>query len=237
MTAAESLASRWEVVRGRVAAACKKAGRDPAEVGVVAVSKTVPPEQIAEAYRAGVRIFGENYVQDALSKMEVLTSAGTCSEAEWHFVGSLQSNKARQVAGRFALIHSLDLWSLAKELDKESRKTGRPVRCLIEINVAGEDTKSGLAPGELRAFAEKISQETVLVVEGVMSFPPWAQDAEKARPYFKKTKEWAAELESWGLPRISGKTLSMGVTGDFEVAIEEGATLVRIGTALFGTRS
>ncbi|MFH1018313.1 MAG: YggS family pyridoxal phosphate-dependent enzyme [Pseudomonadota bacterium] len=232
-----SFSDRWQTVQGSVARACKRAGRNPAEVQIVAVSKTVPADGIAEAYRAGVRIFGESYVQEALPKIDALASEGECSGTEWHFVGALQSNKARQAVTRFALIHSLDRWSLAKELDKEAKKASRTVRCLIEINVAGEATKSGVSPNELRAFAERISGETGLIVEGVMSFPPLAEDPELTRPYFRKTRECTSELERWGLPRVTGKTLSMGVTSDFEVAIEEGATLVRIGTALFGSRS
>jgi pyridoxal phosphate enzyme (YggS family) len=139
--------------------------------------------------------------------------------------------------GRFNLLHSVDRWSLARELDKESKKAGVPVRCLIEVNIAGEGSKSGLPPAELEAFARKISEETELIVEGLMSFPPLAEDPEGSRPYFGRTRELAVELESWKLPRISGAALSMGVTSDFEVAIEEGATLVRVGTAIFGSRS
>ena len=227
-----TVADRWRSVLERVENACAKVNRNPSEVGVIAVTKAVTIESVAEAIWAGARFLGENYVQEALPKMEALKTCPGADKVQWHFVGSLQSNKAKQVAGRFSLIHSLDRWSLAKEL----AKAPAPARALIEVNVAGEGTKSGLPPGELKAFAERVSAETAIEVSGLMVFPPLAVDPEASRPYFARAREMAAEMESWGLPRVTGKVLSMGISSDFEAAVQEGATLVRIGTAIFGAR-
>ncbi len=231
------VAERWKEVQERVRVAAGRAHRDPALVRVVAVTKQVPVEDIAEACRSGVRIFGENYIQEALPKIQAVESLLDGLKPEWHFVGALQSNKAKKAVGPFSLIHSVDRWSVAQAIDKASIAAGVTQSVLIEVNVAGEASKSGVAPAELLLLAEKISQKTSLNVTGLMSFPPMSGDAEKSRKYFALTQELAEQVRALRLPRVRMEELSMGITSDFEVAIEEGATLVRIGTALFGPRS
>jgi PLP dependent protein len=230
------IAQHWSSLAERVDRACSRAGRPSGSVRIVAVSKTHPPEAVIAAYEAGARIFGENYAQEALPKIEKVRSRAP--DAEWHFVGALQSNKAKQVVGRFSLLHSLDRWSLAEALEKERRRTGGVhVKALIEVNVAQELSKSGVAPSELRSLVERISERTELQVMGLMVFPPFTSDPEKSRKYFEAARKQAEEVASWKLPRVEMTELSMGVTSDFEVAVEEGATLIRIGTAIFGSRS
>ncbi|MFH1263405.1 MAG: YggS family pyridoxal phosphate-dependent enzyme [Pseudomonadota bacterium] len=226
---------RWEELLASVERSCARAGRSPDSVRIVAVSKNHPPDAVIEAYQAGVRIFGENYVQEALPKIEA--TRGMTPEASWHFIGALQSNKAKQVVGRFSLLHSLDRWSLAAALEKEKRKTGLVTPGLLEVNLAGEESKSGVAVQQVRPLLERISGETSIEVRGLMTFPPLSDDPEEARRYFASARELGNEIASWKLPRIEMNEFSMGVTSDFEVAIEEGATLIRIGTAIFGTRS
>jgi PLP dependent protein len=218
--------NNWNTVLDRVQAACERAGRSAQSVHVIAVTKKVETDKIKEAYAAGARHFGENYVQEVIPKIR--EARATMPEAKWHFIGALQSNKAKQVVGQFELIHSLDRWSLARELDKESKKQNVPTSVLLEVNIASESSKSGITPSDLMAFHARVKKETSLHVKGLMSFPPLAKNPEESRVYFRKTRELAQQL--------SLTEISMGVTSDFEVAIEEGATLVRIGTAIFGPR-
>ena len=228
-----SIQENWRALLGRVEGACSNAGRSASAVRIVAVSKTHPAESVLEAYEAGVRLFGENYVQEALPKMDAVVRA---DEAEWHFIGAIQSNKAKQVIGRFSLLHSVDRWSLADALEKARIKTGRAVSVLIEVNVAEEASKSGISEKDLRPLVERISAETGIEIRGLMAFPPMTDHPETSRRYFARARTLSEEISSWRLPRIEMKELSMGVTSDFEVAIEEGATLIRIGTAIFGGR-
>jgi PLP dependent protein len=230
------IAGCWTELQEKIERSCARVSRSPSSVRVVAVSKTHSPKAVMEAYAAGARIFGENYVQEALPKIEAVRQSGRAPEAEWHFVGSLQSHKAKQVVGRFSVIHSLDRWSLAEALEKQRQKTGEVVTTLLEVNLAGEESKSGISLEEVRPLLEKISAETSLEVGGLMTFPPFADDPGASRPYFVRARKLAEEIHSWSLPRIKMQELSMGVTSDYEVAIEEGATLLRIGTAIFGSR-
>lgn len=231
-----SVQERWSALRERIERSCARAGRSPSSVQIVAVSKTFSSEAVLEAYAAGARIFGENYVQEALPKMEAVLQSGKAPEAEWHFVGSLQSNKAKQSVGRFSLLHSLDRWSLAEALEKQRQKTGAVVTALLEVNLAGEESKSGVSLEQVRPLLDRITAETAINVRGLMTFPPFADDPEASRPYFARARKLAEEIRSWSLPRVEMQELSMGITSDFEVAIEEGATLIRIGTAIFGPR-
>ncbi|HLG20375.1 MAG TPA: YggS family pyridoxal phosphate-dependent enzyme [Bdellovibrionota bacterium] len=233
-----SIGDRWRSVLGRVEADCDRAKRERTSVRVVAVTKGVAVERIAEAYRAGARIFGENYVQELLPKMAALPGLIEGGQADWHFIGSLQSNKAKMIVGKVALVHSVDRWSLAQALDKASNKSaGLSPKILVEVNIASETTKGGIPPSELRSFVERLSHETTLETQGLMVFPPFSDDPERSRAYFAQTRKLAEEIEAMKLLRVKMRELSMGVTNDFEVAIEEGATLVRIGTAIFGPRS
>ena len=220
-----SVAERLAGVRGRIDAACARAGRSPDSVGLVAVSKRQPVELIREAYAAGQRHFGENYAQELRDKAQGLTDL---DDIVWHFIGPLQVNKAKYVAKAADTFHALDRADLGVELSR--RRAGPyPLRCLIEVNVAGEASKSGVAPAGVSALLHVTQPLANLKLVGLMTMPPLADDPEAVRPHFRAL---AALARSLGLAE-----LSMGSTGDFEVAIEEGATWVRVGTAIFGERT
>lgn len=224
---------RLDAVRARVERAARRAGRDPGAVVLVAASKAVPVERLLEAAACGCRIFGENRVQEALAKMEALRG---CSGIEWHLIGPIQTNKAKNVVGRFTLLHAVDRLEVAERLDRAARERGIVQRVLLEVNVAGEQTKHGFGPDDLVGAAGRMGAFAGLAIMGLMTIPPPAAVSEDARPHFRRLRELAAQVEARGIPGVSMKELSMGMSGDFEVAIEEGATLVRIGTALFGER-
>jgi pyridoxal phosphate enzyme (YggS family) len=228
MTIAHNLAS----IQDRIIKAARLAGRDPAEIRLVAVSKTVSAESIQEAMAAGVTILGENYVQEARKK---ITHIG--KQVAWHFIGHLQSNKARYAVDLFSMIHSVDRLSLAEELDQEANKRGTMVPVLIQVNISGEESKSGIDPQGTLQLLERIAALQHLSVQGLMTMPPWFADPEAARPYFSALRKLRDELASKKIPGVALQELSMGMSGDFEVAIQEGATLVRIGTAIFGPRN
>ncbi len=222
------VADNLALVRQRIAAACQRAGRDPSGVRLVAASKTVGPARIAEALAAGQKIFGENYVQEARGKAAELPGA------TWHFIGRLQTNKAAQAVKLFELIHSLDSARLAVELDRRARAAGKVQEVLIEVNLAGEETKAGVPEAELGDLVRRVSELANLELRGLMCLPPFFDQPERVRPYFIRLRRLRDELrESSGLALPE---LSMGMSGDFEAAIEEGATLVRVGTAIFGRR-
>jgi hypothetical protein len=226
------LRQRIDAVQERIAKAAARAGRRVDEVQLVAVSKSHPAGQIAAAYDAGLRVFGENRVQEAQEKIPLVGRP-----AVWHLVGHLQSNKAAAAARLFHLIHSVDDAPLARRLDRAAAGLGRPLEILVQVNVAGEDVKSGIEPDRLRPLLEEIARDCgTLRVRGLMTIPPLHPDPEKSRPHFARLRELAAFARSWGLPGAGLDELSMGMTDDFPVAIEEGATLVRIGRALFGER-
>lgn len=216
-----SVADRLERVQERMAAAFQRAGRRD-QVTLVAVSKSVDPDRIAEAYRAGVRHFGENRVQEFEEKRRLLT----LPSAVWHMVGHLQSNKAKRAAEIFHRIDSVDSEQLGEKLS--AAVGGRSLPVLVQVNLGGEETKSGVAPDRLEALIERLRQCPGLDVEGLMALPPYLEPAERVRPYFRRLRELAEQLKL--------RELSMGMSHDFEVAVEEGATQVRIGTALFGER-
>lgn len=219
-------------IHRRLVAAASRAGRDPAAVRLVAVTKTVGLERLQEAVAAGHTLFGENYVQEARKKIATLGPGLT-----WHFIGHLQSNKAKAAVGVFHLIHSVDRLRLAQALEQAGARQGKVQDILIQVNVAGEETKSGAAPGEVHDLLMEISKMPHLRVVGLMTMPPWLSDPEEVRPYFRALRELRDRLRQARLVEGDLPELSMGMTGDFEAAVEEGATLVRIGTAIFGRRS
>lgn len=229
----ESLAARWQAVAERIAVAARRSGRDPAEVKVVAVTKTVPVETIRLAVAMGLCDLGENRVQEALAKQAVLGREGL----RWHLIGTLQTNKARRAAESFDLIHSLDRWELAEALARAAEKTERRVPVLIQVNVSGETTKHGLAPEELLPFLGRLAGlGGALLPTGLMTMAPLVADPEATRPIFRRLRQlFQAAREEFDLGG-EWRWLSMGMSQDFEVAIEEGANLVRIGTAIFGER-
>ncbi len=227
MTIAENLAA----IQTRIAAACHRAGRDPGTVRLVAVSKTVPMAEVEAAVRAGQGLFGENYVQELVAKAD-----GISLPVEWHFIGALQSNKVKYLRERVALIHSVDRISLAEEIDRQWGNLGRDAEILLQVNLGGEATKSGTDAAGLIELATKAAQLPHLRIRGLMALPPWEEDPEAVRPHFRRLRELARSIAGLALPRTTMTELSMGMSHDFEVAIEEGATLVRVGTALFGER-
>jgi pyridoxal phosphate enzyme (YggS family) len=221
-------------VRERIARAAARASRPAAEVTLVAVSKTVPAEAVREAVEAGVRDFGENRIQEAEAKIGA-TGDLVASGLRWHLVGHLQSNKARRAVGLFELIQSVDSLELARRLGRQGGERGRPVRALVQVDLAGEETKFGLSAEDLLPTLEAIRAEEGLRVEGLMVLPPLLEDPQAARPYFRRLRELRDRALQAGL--LAAGELSMGMSHDFEVAVEEGATIVRVGTALFGERA
>ncbi len=217
-------------IRMRIAAACSRAGRAPESVRLVAVTKGVEVERIRAAVAAGLRDLGENRVQEALSKIEALPD----QPLRWHFIGRLQRNKVRHIIGRFDLIHSLADLELAEELDRRVAAAGVPQPVLIQVNVAREPSKAGVAPDAVDGFVEALRRRSNLRLQGLMTIPPADTDLQSTRRYFAWLREKIEDLRRQGLELPE---LSMGMSADFEVAIEEGATLVRIGSAIFGPRS
>jgi pyridoxal phosphate enzyme (YggS family) len=231
MSVAENLAR----VQERIAAASLCSGRKPEEITLLAVSKTFPPGQIRAAYDAGLRTFGENRVQEFAGKMASLRDL---REAEWHLIGHLQTNKAAQSAELFSHIDSVDSVRLARKLNSAASDLGKKVSALIEINIGGEAAKSGVAPdsADLEDLLNAAPELPSLDFRGLMTVPPFSDDPEQSRPYFRKMRELFHHIGSRALPAIQMVTLSMGMSHDYEIAIEEGATCVRIGTAIFGGR-
>jgi hypothetical protein len=226
-----SIADNLARIQERINRAALRCSRQPEEIRLVAVSKTVPLERIREAVSAGATILGENYIQEAREKIALI---GT--EPEWHFIGHLQSNKARIAAELFSLIHSVDRMTLAQELNKEAARKKKILPVLIQVNISGEETKSGIDAAGTRQLVQQAALLPHLSIQGLMTMPPWFENPEKARPYFIALRKLRDELAGEKIPNVSLKELSMGMSGDFETAIEEGATLVRIGTAIFGER-
>ncbi len=220
-----------EKIKEKIEKAAQKAGRKPEDIILLAASKTQPPEKIVEAYEAGIRYFGENRVQEGIKKIEALSNL---KDIHWHLIGGLQTNKAKYAVKYFELIHSLDREALADELDKRAGKIEKVQDVLIEVNVGEEETKYGVKPENLEKLFEYSMQKENLRILGLMCIPPYFEDPEKSRPYFAMLREMKEQLEKKF--NISLPHLSMGMSHDFEVAIEEGATIVRIGTAIFGER-
>ncbi len=222
-------------IRERIATAARRAGRTPEQISLMAVSKTFAPGLIREAYNAGQRLFGESRVQEFVTKVEKLRDL---RDAEWHMIGHLQSNKAAKAAQLFVAVDSADSVRLARRLNESARQQGKKLAVLIEINVGGEAEKSGVAPEseELEEILQAAPQLDSLEIRGLMTVPPFTENPEEARPYFRRLRELQMKIAGRNLPAVGMKTLSMGMSHDFEVAIEEGSTCVRVGTAIFGGR-
>jgi pyridoxal phosphate enzyme (YggS family) len=219
-------------IRQRIAAACIRAGRTPSEVTLIAVTKTFPAGLVKDVVREGIEDLGENYVQELLRKragLEVET-------VRWHFIGHLQSNKVRQIAPWIAMVHAVDSHSVARELDRQAAKAGRSIEALVEVNTTGEVSKYGLAPDAVAGFVREIAGFEALRVRGLMTIGPFLPDPEGSRPMFRRLRELSRRVADAGGGKVEMRHLSMGMSGDFEVAIEEGATMVRLGTAIFGAR-
>jgi pyridoxal phosphate enzyme (YggS family) len=231
-----SISQNVAAVRERIAGAARRAGRRLEDIALMAVSKTQPPECIREAYNAGQRLFGENRVQDFAAKAGALQDLHA---AEWHMIGHLQTNKATKTAELFRAVDSLDSLKLAEKLDAAARELDKKLDVLIEINVGGEAAKSGLVPDSPALDQLLIAAPLLegLVFRGLMTVPPFTDDPQGARPYFRKLRELRDAIAARKLPAIAMDQLSMGMSHDFEVAIEEGSTCVRVGTAIFGLRT
>ena len=231
-----SIAQNLAQVREQIAVAARRAGRQPEDIALMAVSKTFPAERIREAYDAGLRLFGENRVQEFSGKADALRDL---RNAEWHLIGHLQTNKAAKAVELFAAVDSVDSLRLAQKLDASAQQLGKKVKALIEINVGGEAAKSGMAP-ESRELEELLSAALDLEhleFRGLMTIPPFSDDPQEARPYFGKLRDLRDQIAARRFPAVDMSELSMGMSHDFEVAIEEGATCVRVGTAIFGERA
>jgi pyridoxal phosphate enzyme (YggS family) len=226
------LKQQLEQIRLRIRQAAESCNRDADSVRLVAVSKTIAADIVKEAIEAGVTILGENYVQEARDKFKALAQY----PVSWHFIGHLQSNKARYAVRLFDLIHSVDSLKLARELDKQAGKLEKIQQILVQVNISAEDTKSGISTDEAPRLIAEISRLKNLAVKGLMTMPPYFYQPQKVQPFFAALRELRDQISEQSLPNVSLDELSMGMTGDFEVAIKEGATLVRIGTAIFGER-
>jgi pyridoxal phosphate enzyme (YggS family) len=226
------VADRLADVRGRIGAAARSARRDPSTVRLIAVSKTFPLHLIREAWAAGQRDFGENRVQEGLQKI----SESTDLEIRWHLLGHLQTNKARKAGQAFATIHTVESVELLTKLDAAATDAGRSLELLIQVDLAGEATKHGVPPDEVPRLLEAAAAYRAAQVVGLMTLPPIPDTAEESRPYFRRLRELRDEWLTSGVPAAMLRELSMGMSGDFEVAVQEGATMVRVGTAIFGSR-
>lgn len=220
-------------VMNRIKQSAVSSGRDPKSVRLVAVSKTIPAETVKKAIDAGANILGENYIQEAKTKFNDLISY----PVSWHFIGHLQTNKAKYAVRIFDLIHSVDSFKLALELNKQAGKTGKIQHVLIQVNVAEEASKSGIPIQNTLSLIKEISLLKNIAIKGLMTMPPFFNEPEKVRPFFKDLRNLRDTIRGEEIDNVGMEELSMGMTGDFEAAIEEGATLVRIGTAIFGDRN
>ena len=225
------ISSNISLIRQRIEAASARSGRDPRSVRLMAVSKTVALERIREALEAGITLLGENYVQEAREKIPAIGHA-----AEWHMIGHLQTNKVKYVVNLFDWIHSVDRLELARELDKRAGQNKRRLNVLIEVNVSGEESKNGMEPDAALELVRQVSFLPNISVRGLMTMPPYSDNPENSRPYFQALRKLRDEISATAIPSIRMDELSMGMTDDFEVAIEEGATVIRVGRAIFGKR-
>jgi PLP dependent protein len=231
---AADLCARIAAISARISASCQRSNRSTDEVTLVAVSKTVSAEKIGMSLEAGIRVLGENRVQEAASKIESLKHQTQKAHAEWHFIGHLQSNKARRAVELFSCLHSVDSLKLAERLDRAAEELNRRFAVFLEVNLGGEASKSGLPESEVLHVVEKVAKLKQLDLCGLMAVPPYIEDPEDVRPFFRQLAQLRDQAR-----KISPdcRQLSMGMSHDFEVAIEEGSTFVRIGTAIFGARS
>ncbi|APG27848.1 YggS family pyridoxal phosphate enzyme [Syntrophotalea acetylenivorans] len=219
-------------INGRILQACQRADRDPNEVRLVAVSKTKPAAMIEEAAAVGQHLFGESYAQEFSAKFDQLGTA-----VDWHFIGGLQTNKVKYLRGKVSLIHSVDRLSLAREINRQWAKVDQVANILIQLNLGAEASKSGAGEAELEQLLRQVAELPNLHIRGLMALPPYLDDPEEVRPYFRQLRQLSEAMKARQIPGIELQELSMGMSHDFEVAIEEGATLVRVGSAIFGTRS
>lgn len=219
-------------VEAKIEAACKRAGRDRSEVTLIAVSKTKPVEMLEEAYGIGIREFGENKVQEMMDKYEVMPK-----DIHWHMIGHLQRNKVKYLMGKAALIHSVDSLRLAEEISAQSVKHEVTTDILIEVNIAGEETKFGTDREEAIALVEAAAKLPNIHICGLMTIAPFVENSEDNRKYFQQIRQLSVDIKEKNIDNVDMRILSMGMTGDYEVAIEEGATMVRVGTGIFGTRN
>lgn len=219
-------------VETKIAEACARAGRKREDVTLIAVSKTKPVEMLREVYDSGIRNFGENKVQEMCDKIPQLPE-----DIRWHMIGHLQRNKVKYIIDKAALIHSVDTYRLAEEINIQAKKHGITVPILVEVNIAGEESKFGTSAEDAVLLVEEIATLENLRVRGLMTIGPYVVDAEENRPYFRKIKQLSVDITNKNIDNVSMEILSMGMTGDYEVAIEEGATMVRVGTGIFGERN
>ncbi len=236
MNTAVQIGNQLAEIEQRLTAACRRAGRSRDEVTLVGVSKTFPAAVVETGIEAGLRVLGENRVQEAAEKAVQLAPITARLGVVWHLIGHLQSNKARRAVEIFSMIHSVDSYRLAERLDSICGETGRRMAVLLEVNLGSEDSKSGVPPAEAIELCERIAGLPNLDLRGLMTVPPFLEDPEAVRPYFRRLRELRDEAQRHGVVGPGFTDLSMGMSHDFEVAIEEGATYVRIGTAIFGTR-
>lgn len=227
------IAKNLQHIQDRIIESAKRSGRDPGNIKLVAVSKTVALEKIIEALNAGVLIFGENRVQEAQNKIRSQELGVRSDKIEWHLIGNLQKNKTRTAVDLFDLIHSVDSAALAEDINRHAQKIGKIQRILLQVKLVDEETKHGVREQDLNDLLDKVARMDHIQLEGLMTIPPYFDDPEKTRPHFRKLRQLADEAIAKGYPV---KELSMGMSNDFEVAIEEGATMVRVGTAIFGER-
>lgn len=226
------LQENLKAVEEKIAAACKRAGRDRSEVTLIAVSKTKPVSMLNEVYETGVREFGENKVQEMMDKYEEMPK-----DIHWHMIGHLQRNKVKYLMGKATLIHSVDSLRLAEEISSQSVKHNVTTDILIEVNIAGEESKFGTDREEAIRLVEEASALPNIRILGLMTIAPFVENAEENRKYFRQIRELSIDIERKNIDNVSMRILSMGMTGDYEVAIEEGATMVRVGTGIFGERN
>jgi pyridoxal phosphate enzyme (YggS family) len=224
-----SISNNLQGVQDRIKSACRRAGRDPEEVLLIAVTKSLPVERIQAAIQEGLTHFGENYIQEAQEKIEAL------SQGTWHFIGHLQKNKAKTAVKLFSMIETLDSLALGQMLNRQALQAGKTIEALIQVNEAGESSKSGLPPEKVPLLIKESNTWPALRIRGLMTIPPYDLDPEKSRPWYRSLFQWRAEWQTQ-FPSFDLSHLSMGMSHDFEVAIEEGATIIRVGTALFGPR-
>jgi len=227
-----SICTNLQAVHERIEQAATRCGRSSSEIMLLAVSKTFPAEAVREAAAAGQRAFGENYVQEGCAKVEALTDLNL----EWHFIGPLQSNKTRQVANHFDWVHSIDRIKIAERLSAQRDPHRLPLQVCLQVNVSGEESKSGIEAIQALELVRQVSPLPHINLCGLMTMPPYSDNPENSRPYFQALRKLRDDISAAGIPGIHMDELSMGMTDDFEVAIEEGATIIRVGRAIFGNR-
>ena len=226
------LTANYDAVKDNIEKACARSNRNPEDVTLIAVSKTKPVPMLEEIYNHGCRNFGENKVQELIDKYEVLPK-----DIKWHMIGHLQRNKVKYIVGQVALIHSVDSYRLAEEINIQAKKKNIIVPILVEVNIAHEESKFGISEEDAIQLVEEIAQLENVRIKGLMTIAPYVENAEDNRLYFRKIKDLSVDIAAKNIDNVSMEILSMGMTGDYEVAIEEGATMVRVGTGIFGARN